>query len=247
MHACPICHSRDQQAVQVVLLSTPAPSLDSYRAVAVPAAGQTQGCCSVKCRAVAKLLQGSIPCNCINGALQPFWFLSWRYCNILITDHCGRFQSLLGNVPQMFDSARHAELAQYSQRSLQAGRSFQTASSQGEEDLELGIKGSTDAVVDDTAVGSQRGRTSKAGLGRVGTPKNLTPHRAPPSGEGRTASQKSIKSIRGASHRSMGSSVSSKSLSVAAAGMFSLIITQPLLLCCASLGCYFLPSCAFTA
>lgn len=127
----------------------------------------------------------------------------------------------------MYDSARHAELAQYSQRSLQAGRSFRTASSQGGDDLELGTEGSTDAVVDDNAGSTRQGGTPKAGIGRVGTPKNLNPNVRVPAGEEKATSHRSIKSIRGASHKSMGSSVSSKSLSIhalGAAGRLSLVI-----------------------
>lgn len=127
----------------------------------------------------------------------------------------------------MDDSVRHAALAQYSQRSLQAGRSFRTASSQGGDDLELGTKGSTDAVVDDNAGSSRQGGTPKAGIGRVGTPKNLNPNVGVPAGEEKSNSQRSIKSITGASHKSIGSSATSKSFSIhalGAAGRLSLVI-----------------------
>ena len=114
------------------------------------------------------------------------------------------------------DSARHTQLAQYSQKTLQAGENLCTASSMDGADIEAGTKGRTELVLDDSA-------------GELHQPTNRTTTHAEvsaegdadlkiPSGDRQAATQERIKIIRGASLRSMTSNTSNRSLNVQVLG-----------------------------
>ena len=132
---------------------------------------------------------------------------------------------------QQDDSARHSQLAQYSQKSLQASKSFR--SSKDEADIEQGTIGSTDAVLDSAAEGQYQGESPARSKGLMGTPNGSTRQLGIPKGReaqmvtlsqnGQTASQKKMRGLRGASDKSMGSSNSSRSLSIHALGAAGLL------------------------
>ena len=132
---------------------------------------------------------------------------------------------------QQDDSARHSQLAQYSQKSLQASKSFH--SSKDEADIEQGTIGGTDAVLDSATEAQYQEEIPARSKGLMGTPNGSTRQLGTPksreaqmvtlSQKGQTASQKNMRGIRGSSVKSMGSSNSSRSLSIHALGAAGLL------------------------
>ena len=120
------------------------------------------------------------------------------------------------------DSARHSQLAQYSQKTLQAGENPCIASSMEGGDIEAGIRGRSDLLLDDSA-GELYPPTNRSPTEEVSAEGDADLHIS--SGDRQLAARERIRDkIRGASLRSMTSNTSNRSLNVqvlGAAGLFT--------------------------